>query len=72
MGTGAKRDDEKNDVGTYTEVAPLLSTVWMETYSRVFSPTTRITVKDEEDNGETGYIWADDIEMKDIREATRQ
>ena len=43
----------------------------METYSRLFLTTTGIPVKDEEDDNETGYIWANNIEMKDIREDTR-
>ena len=53
------------------EVVSLLSTTWIEHYSRVFLSTIRIPVKDEEDNDDTGYSWADNIDMKDIREATR-
>ena len=43
----------------------------METYSRVLLPTTGISIKDEEEEDETGYSLANDIEMKDIREATK-
>ena len=43
------------------EVATLISMAWMETYSRVFLPTTGIPVKYEEDDNKTGYIWARNI-----------
>ena len=70
VGTGARIDDD-GVLGMDTEVAYLLSTAWMETYSRLFLTTTGITVKDKEDDNKTGYSWADNIEMKDIREANR-
>ena len=44
----------------------------MQTYSRVFLPTTGIPVTDKEEDDKTGYSWAEDIEMKDLREATRE
>ena len=61
MGTGANRDYNVNVVGMDAEVASLLSTAWMETYSRVFLDTTGIPVKGEEEDDETGYSWAEDI-----------
>ena len=43
----------------------------METYYMVFLPTTGILVTDEEEDNKTRYSWADDIEMRDLREANK-
>ena len=43
----------------------------METYYMVFLPTTGIPVTDEEEDNKTRYSWADDIDMRDLREANR-
>jgi len=46
--------------GADAEVASLLSTAWMETYTRVFLPTVGTAVMDDEDQS-----WSD-LEMKDL------
>jgi dienelactone hydrolase len=53
--------------GSDAEVACLLSTAFMETYSRVFLPTTGPTISKDERSAD----WADDLSMKDIKENTR-
>lgn len=69
MGDPTERfvDEEFGGAGRVTmdnsdsEVACLLSTAWMETYTRVFLPTTGPAVKDDENES-----WSKDISMKDL------
>ena len=46
IGNGANRDKDSKVFGMDAEVASLLSTAWMEKYSRVFLPTTVIPIKE--------------------------
>lgn len=52
-------DPPLSTTGGDAEVACLLSTAWMETYTRVFLPTVGTPVRDEEDN-----IWSSTLEMR--------
>lgn len=49
------------------EVACLLSTAFMETYSRIFLPTTGPPITTDELASE----WNDDLNMKDLKDGTR-
>jgi len=53
--------------GGDAEVACLLSTAFMETYSRMFLPTTGPPISKDGDASE----WTNDINMKDLRSDTR-
>ena len=47
------------------DVACLLSTAFMETYSRVFLPTVGVPVSADENNGQ----WSAELEMSDFSES---
>eukprot|EP00980_Cylindrotheca_fusiformis_P001628 scaffold368_cov125-Cylindrotheca_fusiformis.AAC.6 len=49
------------------EVACLLSTAFMETYSRMFLPTTGPPISQDD----LAFDWNDDLNMKDLRETSR-
>ena len=53
--------------GGDAEVACLLSTAWMETYTRVFLPTVGTPVRDEEDS-----IWSSTLEMRGSQAPQRE
>ena len=50
------------------EVATLLSTAWMETYSRAFLPTTGVAVMNDADS----RGWSEELEMPDLTEANNR
>jgi len=50
------------------EVAALLSTAWMETYSRAFLPTAGVAVMDDADS----RGWSEELEMPDLTEANNR
>lgn len=67
-------DDEFGGAGRLSiddgdaEVACLLSTAFMETYSRKFLPTAGLPVM----NDESAAAWTENLEMKDFRTARRR
>ncbi|KAL7455212.1 hypothetical protein ACHAWC_006781 [Mediolabrus comicus] len=60
-------DPPLSTTGGDAEVACLLSTAWMETYTRVFLPTVGTPVRDEEDS-----IWSSTLEMSGSQAPQRE
>ena len=67
-------DDEFGGAGRISmdsgdaEVACLLSTAFMETYSRVFLPTTGVSIREDSEASD----WSNDIQMKDLSELNKR
>ena len=67
FGGGGMQTSLARDNG-YAEVASLLSTAWMETYSRAFLPTTGVAVMNDADS----RGWSEELEMPDLTEANNR
>ena len=67
FGDGGVQPSLARDNGD-AEVASLLSTAWMETYSRAFLPTTGVAVMNDADS----RGWSEELEMPDLTEANNR
>ena len=67
FGGGGMQPSLARDNGD-AEVASLLSTAWMETYSRAFLPTTGVAVMNDADS----RGWSEELEMPDLTEANNR